>query len=124
MTGARVITLAYRLLVTMLSWLVLLARSSASKDMEILTLRHDIAVPHQTNRKTTPGPDRSSNPGGAIPDPAQDPAGAQDHHAGHTAAQPSPTAHQHMAPPRPPGRPPIGENIAALIVRVATDNQT
>jgi putative transposase len=43
------VALAYRLLVTVLSWLALLARSSSSKDVEILALRHEVAVLHRTN---------------------------------------------------------------------------
>jgi putative transposase len=43
------VALAYRLLVTVLSWLALLARSSSSKDVEILTLRHEVAVLRRTN---------------------------------------------------------------------------
>jgi hypothetical protein len=43
------VTLAYRLLVTVLSWLALLARSSSSKDVEILALRHEVAVLRRTN---------------------------------------------------------------------------
>jgi putative transposase len=43
------VALAYRLLVTVISWLVLLARSPASKDAEILTLRHEVAVLRRTN---------------------------------------------------------------------------
>jgi putative transposase len=35
------VALAYRLLVTVVSWLALLARSSGSKDAEILVLRHE-----------------------------------------------------------------------------------
>jgi hypothetical protein len=46
------ITLAYRLLVTVVSWLALLARSSASKEAEILVLRHEVAV----LRRANPGP--------------------------------------------------------------------
>ena len=38
------VALVYRLLVTALSWLALLARSSSSKDVEILALRHEVAV--------------------------------------------------------------------------------
>jgi hypothetical protein len=38
------VALAYRLLVTVLSWLALLARSSSAKDAEILALRHEVAV--------------------------------------------------------------------------------
>jgi putative transposase len=36
--------LVYRLMVIVVSWLALLARSSASKDAEILVLRHEVAV--------------------------------------------------------------------------------
>ena len=44
--------LVYRLLVTAVSWLALLARSSSSKDAEILALRHEVAV----LRRATPRP--------------------------------------------------------------------
>ena len=43
------VALAYRLLVTVLSWLALLARSSSAKDAEILALRHEVAVLRRTN---------------------------------------------------------------------------
>jgi hypothetical protein len=43
------VALAYRLLVTVLSWLALLARSSSHKDVEILALRHEVAVLRRTN---------------------------------------------------------------------------
>jgi hypothetical protein len=46
------VALAYRLLVTVVSWLALLARSSASKNAEILVLRHEVAV----LRRANPGP--------------------------------------------------------------------
>jgi hypothetical protein len=36
-------------LVQALSWLMLLARGSASKDAEILALRHEVAVLRRTN---------------------------------------------------------------------------
>ena len=39
--------LAYRLLVTVVPWLALLARSSSPKDTEMLALRHEVAVPRQ-----------------------------------------------------------------------------
>ena len=41
--------LAYLMLVRMLSWLALLARSDTAKDAEILTLRHELAVLRRTN---------------------------------------------------------------------------
>jgi len=42
--------LAYRLLVTVVSWLALLARSSPSKDAEILVLRHEVAILRRVTR--------------------------------------------------------------------------
>jgi hypothetical protein len=41
--------LAYLMLVRVLSWLALLARSGTAKDAEILTLRHEVAVLRRTN---------------------------------------------------------------------------
>lgn len=48
------VSLTYRLLVTVLSWLALLARSSASKDAEILALRHEVAILRRANPKPKP----------------------------------------------------------------------
>jgi hypothetical protein len=42
---------AYLLLVRVLSWLALLARSDAAKDVEILVLRHEVAVLRRTNAR-------------------------------------------------------------------------
>jgi hypothetical protein len=41
------------MLVRLLSWLVLLARSHAAKNVEILTLRHEVAVLRRTNPRPT-----------------------------------------------------------------------
>jgi Integrase core domain len=43
------VALAYRLLVTVVSWLALLAWSSASRDAQILVLRHEVAVLRRAN---------------------------------------------------------------------------
>jgi PASTA domain len=52
--------LAYLMLVRVLSWLALLARSDAAKDVEILTLRHEIAVLRRNNcRPGLTWPDRA-----------------------------------------------------------------
>jgi putative transposase len=45
------VRLIYRLFGQVLSWLALLARSSASRDAEILALRHDLAVLQRNNPK-------------------------------------------------------------------------
>ena len=41
--------LVYLMLVRVLSWLALLARSDVAKDAEILTLRHEVTVLRRTN---------------------------------------------------------------------------
>jgi transposase InsO family protein len=43
--------LVYLMLVRVLSWLTLLARSDTAKDAEILTLRHEVAVLRRTNTR-------------------------------------------------------------------------
>ncbi len=45
--------LAYLLLARVLSWLTLLARSEAAKDVEILVLRHEVDVLRRHNPRPT-----------------------------------------------------------------------
>jgi putative transposase len=45
--------LAYLMLARVLSWLTLLARSDVSKDVEILVLRHEVAVLRRHNPRPT-----------------------------------------------------------------------
>ena len=53
--------LAYLMLARVLSWLALLARAEAAKDVEILMLRHEVAV----LRRQQPPPDDC--PGSTAP---------------------------------------------------------
>ena len=45
--------LAYLMLTRVLSWLALLARADTAKDIEILVLRHEVAVLRRTNPRPT-----------------------------------------------------------------------
>jgi hypothetical protein len=41
--------LPYLIFVRLGNWLILLGRSSAAKDVELLVLRHEVTVPRRTN---------------------------------------------------------------------------
>ena len=116
------VALAYRLLVTVVSRLALLARSSASKDAEILVLRHEVTV----LRRATPRPCLAWSDRAVLA----------------ALARVLPKAlracrivtpgtllgwHRRMAAAkwrqlRRPGRPPIPDELAALILRLAREN--
>jgi hypothetical protein len=92
-------------------WLALPARSSASKNAEILILSHEVAVLRRGNPRSRIDWGGSGGARRAGPDPAQGVAGAPDRRPGNTAA-----LHWHMVTkkwtqPKAPGRPPLAANI-------------
>ena len=105
-----------------LAWLVLLARSGAAKDAEILVLRHEVAV----LRRAVPKPrldwaDRAVLAALIRILPGQlrirwlvTPGTVLRWHRRLAARK--------WREPRAPGRPPIGDDLTALIVRLATEN--
>lgn len=107
-----------------LAWLALLARSSAAKDAEILVLRHEVAV----LRRTAPKPrldwaDRAVLAVLIRILPAQLRA--------RRLVTPGTVLrwHRRLAArkwrqPQAPGRPPISDDLTALIVRLATQNSS
>jgi putative transposase len=117
------VALAYRLLVTVVSWLALLARSSASMDAEILVLRHEVAV----LRRANPRPHLSWTERAVLAALARVLPKAL-----RTCRIVTPGTllrwHRRMAAakwsqPRLPGRPPIPDDLVALIVRLARENR-
>ena len=116
------VALAYRLLVIVVSWLALLARSSSSKDAEILALRHEVAVLRQAN----PRPRMSWTNRAVLAALARimpevlhgcrivTPGTLLRWHRRLVAAK--------WRQPRPPGRPPVPDELVALILRLAREN--
>ncbi len=115
--------LVYLMLVRVLSWLALFARSDATKDAEILTLRHEVAVLRRSNhRPKMSWLDRSllSALSRLLPVPLRQvrlvsPRTLLRWHAQLVA--------RHWSyPHRRPGRPPTPPPIQALVLQLAREN--
>src|SRR5215470_1189760 len=106
------------MLVQVLSWLGLLARSSASKDAEILALRHEVTVLRRTNPRPRLGwADRAVLAAVArfLPRSLRlcrivTPTTLLRWHRRLVAGK--------WRQPKPPGRPPISDEITELIARL------
>jgi transposase InsO family protein len=119
---AVLVRLIYRSLTTLLSWLALLPRSSASKNAEILILRHEVAVLRRGNPKPKiDWTDRALLAALARIVPTALRA--------HRIVTPGTLLRWHRrmvtrkwTQPRAPGRPPLAGELADLIVQMARDN--
>jgi putative transposase len=116
--------LLYLIFRRLLGWLVLLGRSSAAKDVELLVLRHEVAVLRRTNPK--PRLDWADRAMLAalirlLPTALRR----------HRLVTPGTILRWHRrlvakkwTYPHRSGRPPIDDAIAAVIARMATENKT
>ncbi|RSM61987.1 transposase [Kibdelosporangium aridum] len=114
--------LVYLIFVQLSGWLVLLSRSSASKDIELLVLRHEVAVLRRTNpRPRLDWADRAVLAGllRRLPSLLHR----------HRLVTPGTILrwHRHLVTkkwtyPNRTGRPPIEDTIVALIKRMAQEN--
>jgi hypothetical protein len=121
--GAVLVRLIYRSLATLLSWLALSARSSASKNAEILVLRHEVAV----LRRGNPKPRVDWADWALFAALARIPPTAL---RAHRIVTPGTLLRWHRrmvtkkwVQPRSPGRPPLVDELVELIVRLASENQ-
>jgi putative transposase len=117
------VALAYRPLVTVLSWLALLARSSSAKDVEIPALRHEVAV----LRRANPRPRVSWTDRAVLAALSKImPKGLRARRRIVTPATLLRWRRRLTAvkwrQPRPPGRPPLPDELIALILRLAREN--
>ena len=117
-----VVRLIYRSFAALLSWLALSTRSSASKNAEILILRHEVAVLRRDNpRPRIDWADRALLAALARILPKALLA--------HRIVTPGTLQRWHRrivtkkwTQPKAPGRPPLAGELAELIVRLARDN--
>jgi|SRR4051794_26069469 putative transposase len=118
------VRLIYRFAFAMLSWLGLLARSSASKDAEILVLRQEVAV----LRRVNPKPQLEWTDRAVLAALSRLlPKGLR----WYRIVTPGTLLRWHRrmvarkwTQPRSPGRPPLDEELVELIVRFARENRT
>lgn len=119
-----IVRLLYQILVQVLSWLTLFARSSAAKDAEILLLRHEVTVLRRANpRPRLAWTDRAVLAALArlLPKVLR----------AHRIVTPGTLLRWHRQlvatkwrQPRPPGRPPTPDDVVRLILRLAAENST
>jgi putative transposase len=107
--------LLYLIFGQLLSWLTLFSRTTSSKDIELLALRHEVAV----LRRTNPNAVRCADP---VPprEPARSPPG----HPGLRPALHRRLVTQKWTYPNAGGRPPIDATIAMWVPRTGSPHAT
>ena len=123
MIAAVSLRLLYLIFQQVLGLVLLMGRTSSAKDVELLVLRHEVAVLRRTNPR--PRMDWADRAVFAALDPAAAPSAAvpSPGHPGHrSCAGIAASCARRWTYPNRPGHPPINDVIAALVVRMATDN--
>jgi putative transposase len=117
--------LLYLILLRVLDWMVLLSRSEASKDAEILVLRHQLAVPHRPGRTAEADPGGPGGPGSAGTLDAQQAAYAPVRDPAYAACWHADLVKRRWTYPKGrPGRPSTRPPIRDLVLRLAAENPT
>ena len=115
----------YLMFARLLAWMALRIRSDTTKDIEILVLRHQLAVlQRRTPRPRMSWADRALTAALALPLPAHRRLGL--------IVTPSTILRWHRQlitrrwtnPPVRPGRPAVPAGVRALVLRLATENPT
>jgi putative transposase len=114
--------LLYLIFVRLVGWLVLLARTTAAKDAELLVLRHEVAV----LRRSTPKPRLDWADRAILAALIRLLPTTVSNHRLVTAGTVLRWHHRLVAKswtyPNRSGRPPLPDEVAALVVRLARDN--
>jgi hypothetical protein len=114
--------LLYPIFVRLCGWLILLGRSPASQNAELLVLRHEVAVPRRGTAPAPVGPRRPGGPRRADPTAAGEAADARLITPGTVLRWHRRLVTRKWTCTLRTGRPPVSAEIAALIKRLAAEN--